>query len=129
MEHRAQQHNRERRTIALRDELSSILAGELGDPRIGLVTVTELLMGQGGKSARVFVTVVGDKKEVDETMEGLQSASKYIRHELQENLGLRFAPEITFHLDKSQEYGTRIDNLLHRVDKRSKKIKKQDEPQ
>ena len=128
MLNRAQKYNRERRTEALREELGSILAGELGDPRIGLVTVTDLLMGEGGKSARVFVTVVGDEKEARETIEGLQSASKFIRHELQENLGLRFAPEISFCLDKSQEYGTRIDDLLHRVDKRTKKIKKQDEP-
>lgn len=129
MQNRAQKYNRERRTEALREELGSILAGELGDPRIGLVTVTDLLMGEGGKSARVFVTVVGDEKEARESIEGLQSASKFIRHELQENLGLRFAPEISFYLDKSQEYGSRIDDLLHRVDKRTKKIRKRDEPE
>ena len=40
-------------------------------PRIGLVTITDLIMGEGGKSARVFVTVVGDEKEVAQTVEGL----------------------------------------------------------
>ncbi len=123
MEHRGNRHIRERRGEAIREELGSILAGELGDPRIGLVTITDLIMGEGGKSARVFVTVVGDEKDVAETVEGLQAASGYIRHELAENLSLRFAPELVFLLDKSQEYGTRIDELLHRVEKRKKKNK------
>ena len=57
MEHRGNRHIRERRGEAIREELGSILAGELGDPRIGLVTITDLIMGEGGKSARVFVSV------------------------------------------------------------------------
>lgn len=123
MEQRGQRYHRERLGEALREELSSILAGELGDPRIGLVTVTDLVMGVGGKAMRVFVSVTGDEHEAKETIEGLRAATGYIRHELAENLSLRVPPEITFHLDKSEQYGERIDELLHRIKRKSKSKK------
>ncbi|HWR37755.1 MAG TPA: 30S ribosome-binding factor RbfA [Clostridia bacterium] len=123
MEQRGQQHHKERLGEAMREELSTILAGELGDPRIGLVSITELVMGEGGRSMRVFVSVTGDEEEAKQAIEGLRSASGYIRHELAENLSLRHPPEITFHLDKSQQYGARIDELLKRTHRKAKNKK------
>lgn len=121
MESRAQKHHRERLTESLREEIITILAGELADPRIGLVTVTDLVMGENGRSMRVFVSVEGNEQEVKETMEGLTAAIGYVRHELGENLGLRKVPDLYFHLDKSEKYGDRINQLLGRLEKRTKK--------
>ncbi|HEX2917760.1 MAG TPA: 30S ribosome-binding factor RbfA [Edaphobacter sp.] len=123
MESRGQQHHRERLVEAFREELSTILAGELGDPRIGLVTITDLVYNEGGKSVRVFVSVTGDDKEAKQTIDGLKAASGYIRHELAENLGLRHAPELLWTLDRSEHVKGRIDELLHRIEKRNKKGK------
>jgi ribosome-binding factor A len=120
LEPRGQQHRRERLNEALREELITILAGELGDPRIGLVTVSEVVLAPGGKSMRVYVNVEGSEEEARQTMQGLAAAVGFIRHELAENLDLRHAPEISFHLDRSEQYGSRIDELLHRVQKRKK---------
>lgn len=110
---------------ALREELSTILTGELADPRIGLVTVTDLVYNEGGKSVRVFVAVTGDEREAKETLEGLRSATGFIKHELAENLGLRQAPDLLWTLDRSEQVTGRIDELLTRIDKRAKKNKQE----
>ncbi len=119
MENRGQQHHRERLGEAMREEISAILEGELGDPRIGLATVTEVQLGPDGKSAQVLVEVAGDDDEAARSMQGLQAARNYIRHELASRLRLRHAPELHFRLDRSQQAETRIDELLRRVKKRS----------
>ncbi len=124
MENRSSQHHRERLTEAIKEEIATILAGELRDPRIGLVTVTQILTAPGGKAVRVYVSVQGGDKEAGDSVEGLRKASGYIRHELAERLALRKAPEITFHLDRSELFTARIDELLHRVQKQEKKKKK-----
>lgn len=125
MESRGQKHHRERMAEALREELSTILTGELADPRIGLVTVTDLVYNEGGKSVRVFVAVTGDEREAKETLEGLRSATGFIKHELAENLGLRQAPDLLWTLDRSEQVTGRIDELLTRIDKRAKKNKQE----
>ncbi len=125
MESRGQKHHRERLAEAFREELSTILAGELADPRIGLVTITDLIINEGGKSVRVFVAVTGDDKEAKETMDGLRAASGYIKHELAENLGLRHAPDLLWTLDRSEQVTGRIDELLTRIEKRSKRTKEE----
>ena len=125
METRGQKYHRERLAEALKEELSTILAGELADPRIGLVTVTDLIINEGGKSVRVFVSVTGDDKEAAATMEGLRAASGYIKHELAENLVLRHAPDLLWTLDRSEQVTGRINELLTRIDKRAKKNKEE----
>jgi ribosome-binding factor A len=125
MESRAQKYHRERLAEALREELSTILAGELADPRIGLVTITDLIMNEGGKSVRVFVSVTGDDKEAENTIEGLRDASGFIKHELSENLGLRHVPDLLWTLDRSESVKGRINELLTRIDKRGKKAKEE----
>jgi ribosome-binding factor A len=125
MESRSQKYHRERLVEALREELSTILAGELADPRIGLVTITDLVMNEGGKSARVFVSVSGDDKEAAASIEGLRDASGFIKHEISENLGLRHVPDLLWTLDRSESVKGRINELLTRIDKRSKKAKEE----
>ena len=120
MENRGQKHHRERLGGALREEIAALVEGELGDPRIGLVSVTEVQMAPDGKSARVFISVAGGQEEAEQSLEGLTAARGYIRHQLTSRLGLRQAPEILFALDRSQEYGGRIEQLLHRIEKRKR---------
>src|SRR5215467_5780897 len=118
MEHRNQKHHRERLSEALREEIETILEGELSDPRIGLVNVSEVHLAEDSKSAKVMVVVEGDDDQAAETMEGLKAATGYIRRELTERLHLRRAPELLFILDRSQQYEARIEELLSRTKKR-----------
>ena len=118
---RGAQHHRERLQDALRDEISAILEGELADPRIGLATVSDVQLSPDGKTVHVLVASPGTTdEEARNTMEGLNAARGYIRHEVADRLRLRHAPELFFRLDRSEEIGARIDELLNRVKKRSK---------
>lgn len=119
-ENRALQHRRERLGEALREEVETILEGELGDPRIGLVNVSEVHLAPDGRSAHVFVVVEGDDDEANRTLEGLTAASGFIRREVAERLQLRRAPELFFEVDRSQQYQARITQLLNRTKKRRK---------
>ncbi|HKD83349.1 MAG TPA: 30S ribosome-binding factor RbfA [Terriglobales bacterium] len=120
MENRGQKHHRGRLEEALREEIVALVEGELGDPRIGLVSVSEVHLGEGGKTARVLVAVAGDENEAEQSLEGLNAARGYIRHELTRRLAVRQAPEIFFELDRSEQYGGRIEELLQRIEKRKR---------
>jgi ribosome-binding factor A len=119
VENRAQKYHRERMAELLREEIETIIEGELADPRIGLANVTELLLANDGRSARVMIAVEGSEEDAAETREGLLAAVGYIRHELIERLHLRRCPELHFQIDKSHAYEARVDELLGRTKKRS----------
>lgn len=117
---RGKQHHLQRLSEALKDEIGALIEGELGDPRIGLCNVTEVLLAPDGKSARVFIQVSGNDEEAAGTLKAIDAAKGYIRHELLERLGVRHVPELNFILDRSQEIGARIDELLGRTSRRKK---------
>jgi len=117
VERRGQRHHRERLGEALREEIETMVEGELGDPRIGLVNVSKVELAEDSRSARVFVVVEGDDAEADRTLAGLAGAVGFIRREIAERLHLRRAPELFFQLDRSQKYEARINELLKRAGK------------
>ena len=121
MEHRGQKYHRGRLSAAIREEIETILEGELADPRIGLASVSAVLMAQDARSARVMVTVAGDEVEAERTLEGLAAARNYVRHELAERLQLRRPPELYFQIDRADELESRVEELLEREKKRRRK--------
>ena len=118
MEKRGAKHHRERLGEALREEIETLIEGELADPRIGLVNVSGVELAADGRSARVLVALEGDNEEAAQTMEGLTAAVGFIRREVAERLHLRRAPELLFQLDRSRHYEARIDELLKRTKRR-----------
>ncbi len=120
MERRGQKHHRERLSEAIREEIEIILEGELADPRIGLASVSAVEMAEDARSARVLVNVQGDDAEAARSLEGLNAAKNFVRHEIAERLRLRRPPELFFQLDRSQQLETRVDELLERAKKRKK---------
>ena len=118
MERRQYEHHLGRLAEALREEISAMVEGELADPRVGLATVTDVTLAPDGKSAHVLVAGVGDEKEAEQSIKGLAAATGFIRHEVADRLRLRQAPELYFRLDKSEQYESRIDELLKRIEKR-----------
>jgi len=109
-------HRAERVAEEIRNEISLMLAGELKDPRLALpVSVTEVRMGAGMRTVRVFVRLEGNGAERAAALKGLTAAAGYVRHELVERLQMRRAPEVLFLADDSAEYGQHIDDLLRKV--------------
>lgn len=110
-------HRHERVAGEIRQEISAMLAGELKDPRLAaaFATVTEVRVSPDLKQAKVYVSVVGSETEQKGTIKALTAAAGFIRHELSERLQIRRAPEVIFVLDRSEEYGRHIDELLRRA--------------
>jgi ribosome-binding factor A len=120
VEKRGVKYHRGRMGEALREEIETLVEGELGDPRIGLVSVTGVHLADDGRSAQVLVDVEGSDEEAERSMQGLDAAKAYIRHEISERLRLRRAPELVFRLDRAEREKARVEELLERVKKRNK---------
>jgi len=120
VEKRGQKYHRERLGEALREEIETIVEGELGDPRVGLVNVSSVALADDSRSARVFVVVEGNDAEAERSLEGLAAAVGFIRHEVADRLHLRRAPELFFQLDRTQKYQARIEELLNRSKRKSR---------
>jgi len=118
VEKRGAKYHRERLSEALREEIETIVEGELGDPRIGLASVTAVELAEDSRSARIYVAVHGTEEEEQESLEGVVAATGYIRHEIADRLHLRRAPELFFQLDRSERQNARISELLKRTKKR-----------
>jgi len=105
----------ERLADRIHAEVAEIISGELKDPRIGFATVTSVEMSGDLHHARVSVSVLGDADAQRKTLEGLASASGYVRHELGLRLRLRRVPDLTFLLDRALEDDARLETLLHKL--------------
>lgn len=120
MERRGVKHHRGRLGEALREEIETLVEGELADPRIGLVSVVGVHFAEDGRSVQVLVDVEGNDEEAERSLLGLDAAKAYIRHELTDRLRLRRAPELFFRLDRSAREQARVEELLERARKRSR---------
>jgi ribosome-binding factor A len=120
VEKRGAKYHRGRLAEALREEIETLVEGELADPRIGLVSVSSVALADDSRSARVFVTVEGDDAEAARSLEGLNTAVGYIRRQVAERLHLRRPPELFFQVDRSGVYEARVEQLLSRTKKRDR---------
>ena len=99
----------------IRGHLSELLATRVNDPRVGLVTITDVEVNADTTQAQVYFSMLGDESDREEAMAGLQSAAGFLRYELGQRVRLRNTPELMFHWDASLERGERIASLLDRL--------------
>ncbi|OOF69644.1 30S ribosome-binding factor RbfA [Rodentibacter caecimuris] len=101
----------------LQKEIAVILQREVKDPRIGMVTVSDVELSKDLAYAKVFVTFLfdNDSNAVTEGMKGLEKASPYIRTLLGKAMRLRIVPELRFVYDQSLVEGMRMSNLVTNV--------------
>ena len=97
---------------AVREVVSARIAGGLGDPRIGFVTVTAVETSPDLSHARVFVSVLGSETERTDTLAGLGSAHGLIQQDLARELRMKRTPTLEFVFDESIDRGMRITELL-----------------
>jgi ribosome-binding factor A len=94
--------------------LAEIIRSGIKDPRVNPMTsVTAVEVAPDLKTCKAYISVLGDEESGKNTIEGLKSASGYIRHELARIVNLRVTPQIQFILDQSIAYGV---NMSHRID-------------
>ena len=97
---------------AIREVLGDAIATELKDPRIGFVTVTEVDTSSDLRAARVYVSVLGDETEREQTLAGLASSHGFLQGKIASAVRMKRTPTLTFVYDESTERGARITRLL-----------------
>ncbi|MFN2364707.1 MAG: 30S ribosome-binding factor RbfA [Halarsenatibacteraceae bacterium] len=120
--------NRKRRlSELLKEEISDIILKEVKDPRIGFVSVNDVELTGDLRQAKVFVSVIGDQTERDDTMDGLKKATGFIRKLVGERITVYHTPELEFKYDDSIEHGIHISNLIKEVREEEKEAKSDEE--
>lgn len=96
----------------IKRELSSIIAKEVKDPRLGMISITDVNVSRDLSWAKVYYSQLGSEEERANTLEGLNKAKGFVRTELSKRLRVRHTPEIIFQFDPSLEQGAKMDALL-----------------
>jgi ribosome-binding factor A len=117
----------ERVADIIREEVSQIVGYELEDPRLTLVTVTDVRLSENRRDAHVFVTVAGSEEEHRLALNALRHAAPYVRKQLSLSLNLPRTPEIHFIRDTVEEKGERVDKLLQEIKQERKEEGMKDE--
>ncbi|HXG87967.1 MAG TPA: 30S ribosome-binding factor RbfA [Vicinamibacterales bacterium] len=110
-------HRVERVSEQIREEVSQILATEVADPGVGLVTVTRVKVTADLSLARVYWTILGDPTQRKQTEKALTRAAAYVRHLLSQRMSLRRSPEVTFTFDQAAADQTRVEEILFELKK------------
>jgi len=110
----------------IRKEVSDVLMTSVKDPRIGFVTVTRVAVSDDCRQAKVYFSVMGALKEQQLAIQGLASATGFIRKELGRRISLRYTPEILFQFDPSVEYSIHMEEVFHELEKERRKRERSD---
>lgn len=97
------------------EEMSIIIGGELSDPHLSLVTVTDLIISRDLRNAKVFVFSDDDEVSNSEVLRALKRAVPYMRRQIAERCGLRMVPDITFSYDDTPQKAGRIEALFAQI--------------
>jgi ribosome-binding factor A len=97
---------------AMRKAIGSAIASELEDPRIGFVTVTAVDTSPDLRSARVYVSVLGDESEREATLAALRSAHGVLQAAIARETRIKYTPKLSFAYDESPERAVRLSRLL-----------------
>jgi ribosome-binding factor A len=95
----------------LREVIGAAIA-ELGDPRIGFVTVTSVETSPDLRAAKVFVSVLGSEDEREATMAGLRSSHGVLQAKIAAETRMKRTPTLSFRYDETIEQGMRVTRLL-----------------
>ncbi|HEY3959310.1 MAG TPA: 30S ribosome-binding factor RbfA [Solirubrobacteraceae bacterium] len=104
---------------AIRQVVGDVLAGELKDPRVGFVTVTDVRTSADLSHARVYVSVLGDADIRQASMDGLDSAHGFLQRRVAGELRLKRTPTLEFAYDDTTDRALRVDELIDEIEQRS----------
>jgi len=105
----------ERVSELLFQELSIMISNDLEDPRLSLLTVTNLDVSRDLRTVKVYVSHSDESVSRRSVLVGLKNASAYMRRQIAERCGLRVVPELIFYYDESPERAARVDELLRQI--------------
>ena len=105
----------ERVAHEIKKEMGTIVQNELGDPRVGFITIMRVEITKDLQLAKVYFSVMGNDQQKRKAEEALESAKGFIRRLIGQRLKLRLTPEIIFKLDSSVEYSIAIAEKIERI--------------
>ena len=105
----------ERLAESLKEEISEVVGFELDDPRLEMVTVTDVNVAPDLRDAKVYVLIRGTEREINEALQTLRHASTFVRQQVAANLDMRFAPHIHFVRDTAEENAARVGEVLNEL--------------
>ena len=96
----------------IQEELTDILMRNVADPRLAMITITNVDVDRELAYAQIYVVASGDDERMDDVLAGLEGAQGYLRSQLAARIQLRSFPQLRFRWDASHERGARIEELL-----------------
>jgi ribosome-binding factor A len=96
----------------LQRELARLISTELKDPRLGFVTVTRVEITSDLRTAKVYVSIIGDRHVAVQSMMALEGAKGFLRGEVGRKVVLRHTPELTFVEDRTTEKAIELSKVL-----------------
>src|SRR5262245_47596246 len=100
---------------AIREVVSMAILTELRDPRVKNVTVVGVEVLPDMKSAKVLVSIMGDEKQQQLSLSGLQNSAGFLQKRIAERIETRYTPRLTFVLDKGVKNSLEVARILHEV--------------
>ncbi|MTI82246.1 MAG: 30S ribosome-binding factor RbfA [Firmicutes bacterium] len=108
-------HRAGRLAEQIKKEIASIIQRELKDPRVGFASITAVEVSGDLRHAKIHVSVLGDEKQINDTLAGLKKAQGFIRTSLGQKIKMRYTPELHFEIDQSISHGINIMKKLKEV--------------
>jgi len=100
----------------LREEISMLLTRSIKDPRLdGVISITRVVSSGDLRSARVYISVMGNQQTKREALAGIQSAASFLRRELRNRINMKHTPFLTYELDDSLEEADQLLRLMNQV--------------
>lgn len=96
-------------------ELAMLLREEIKDPRLGMATVSAVQVSRDFSHAKVFITVLGDEGQKQQSLDVLRRAAGFLRKQLAHRMMLRTIPELHFVYDESIERGSHLSDLIDKA--------------
>ncbi len=100
---------------AIRQVIGDAVAGEVKDPRVGFITVTDVRTSADLRHARVYVSVLGDVAQRQASLEGLRSAHGFLQARVAGQLRLKRTPTLEFSYDDTTDRAMRVDALIDEI--------------
>ena len=99
----------------IRRELAELIRSEIKDPRVGMVSVTDVEVTPDYAHAKVYFSTMAGRESVDAVLEGLQKASGFLRRELGKRIRIHTTPQLHFVFDQSLERGADLSKLIQKA--------------
>ena len=99
----------------LKREISRLIYEELKDPSIGELTITNVIVTDDLRIAKIYISSLESEELRNKTLQGLHRASSFLRSQLGLYINLRYTPELRFYYDTGAEHAEKIEQLLKKI--------------